>query len=111
MRKVKSARKQLFPNRYRPDLDQSNDLIPDLALHYLWLIGILCWVVELRLINIFTEVELISQYLASLILVHLGGLYHMFEYISNHEISRVVFDPFQPKFDEIAFASGMINWN
>ena len=35
------------------------------------------------------------------------GLYHMFEYLRNNEMSRVVFDTFQPKFDESEFVSGM----
>ena len=30
----------------------------------------------------------------------------MYEYLRNHEMSRVVFDPFQPNFDESVFASG-----
>ena len=34
----------------------------------------------------------------------------MFEYIRNNEISRVVFDPFEPKFDDSAFALGKMDW-
>ena len=44
-----------------------------------------------------------TQYLASPRLVHLEGLYHVFKYIRNQDMSRVVFDKFQPKFDENAF--------
>ena len=39
---------------------------------------------------------------------HIEGLYHMFEYISKHDISRGVFDPFQPKVDDIAFVLGTV---
>ena len=38
------------------------------------------------------------------------GLYHMFEYLRNNEMSRVVFDLFQPKFDDSAFALGTTDW-
>ena len=48
-----------------------------------------------------------SQYLVSPGLGNLEGLYYMFEYLINNEMSRVVFDTFQPKFDESEFVSGM----
>ena len=34
----------------------------------------------------------------------------MFEYFIKHEMSRIFFDPFQPKAGESAFASGMPDW-
>ena len=34
----------------------------------------------------------------------------MFEYLRKHEMFRVVFDPFQPKVDESAFALGATYW-
>ena len=106
MRKVKLDGKQPFPNEYRMDLEQSDDMIPEIASRYLQLVGILRWAVDLGHIGIFTEVAVMSKYSASPRLGNLEGFYHMFEYIRNHEISRVVFDPFQPKFDKSDFASG-----
>ena len=34
----------------------------------------------------------------------------MFEYTSKHDISRVVFDPFQTNVDESVFESGTMEW-
>ena len=51
-----------------------------------------------------------KQYLASSQFVHLEGLYHIFEYHSNNEISRVVFNTFQPNIHESLLASGTMDW-
>ena len=105
LRKVKSAGKQPLQNGYWLDLEQSDDLSPDLAARYLQLIGVLRWVVELRRIDISTEVAVMSKYLDLLPLEHLRCLYHMFEYLMKNEVSMVVFSPFQPKVDEDTFVS------
>ena len=75
-------------------MEQSDELIPDLSYWYMQLIGVLCWEVELGRIDIFTEVVVMSQYSASPRLGNIEGLYHMFEYVSKNEVSRMVFDPF-----------------
>ena len=36
--------------------------------------------------------------------------HHTLEYIRKHEISGVMFYPFQPKFDESVFALGTMDW-
>ena len=58
IRKVKFHRKYMLPNEYWPELEESDELIPELASHYLQLIGILLWSVEIRRIDIFTEVSI-----------------------------------------------------
>ena len=82
--KVKSDGKQLFPYGHRPELDQSAELIPEIASCYIQLIGILRWAMNLGRIEIFTEVALMPQYSASPQLGHFEGLYHMFEYLKKH---------------------------
>ena len=101
---------QTLPNGYCPQLEKSDELIPELVSRYLQLIGILHCEVELGHIQIFTEVAVISQYSESPLLVHLEGLYHMFEYIRKREMCRLVLYLFQSKVDESAFASGTIYW-
>ena len=91
-------------------MEKSDDLILELLSCYLQLIGILLWVMELGRINIFTEVVVMAQYSASPKLRHLEGLYHMFECLWNHEMYRVVFDPFQTNVGNIAFESSMMDW-
>ena len=60
LRKFKPDGNQPFPNRYCPELEQSNEMISELALSYLQLIGVLHWAVELGNIDIFVEVAVMS---------------------------------------------------
>ena len=62
--KFKLDGKQPFMNGYCPEMEQSDDLRTDLASCYLQLIGILQYTVEVGCIDIFTEVLVMSQYLA-----------------------------------------------
>ena len=55
----------MFPNRYWIELEQSYEIRPDLVSRYLQFIGILRWAVELGSIDIFADVEIMSQYLVS----------------------------------------------
>ena len=61
LRKVKSSVKQPLPNGYHIVLEQSDEFILELASRCLQLIGILRCILELRRIDIFTEVEVMSQ--------------------------------------------------
>ena len=65
---------------------------------------------EFGRIDIFTEVAVMSQYSSSPRLGHIEGLCDMFEYLKKHEMSRVLFDPFQPKDEENEFALGTMDW-
>ena len=78
LKKVKYTGKQPLPNRYLKELEQSDDMIPELVSRSLQLIGILNWEVELGRIEIFMVVGVMSQYSASPRLVHLESFYHMF---------------------------------
>ena len=85
-------------------------MIPEIVSRYLQLIGILRWAVELGRIDTFTEMAAMSQYLASPWLGHLEGLYNIFEYLKKHDMYRLLFGLFIPKFDESLFSSGMTAW-
>ena len=61
---------------------------------------------ELGRIDIFAVVAVMSQYSESPQLGHPEGLYYMFEYLMKYDMSRVVFDLFQPKVDDSVFVSG-----
>ena len=63
---------------------------------------------EFGLIDTFTDFAVTSQYSVSTQLRHFEGLYHMFEYLRNHDMSRVVFDTFQQKVEESTFVLGMV---
>ena len=57
--------KNPFPTGYRPKLDMTDELAPELALRFMQLIGILRWAVEIGRIDIYLEVSLLSQYQAN----------------------------------------------
>jgi hypothetical protein len=80
---------------------------PEWSSHYLQLIGIAQWAIELGCINIHNEVSLLSQYQANPRVGHLEALYHVFAYMKSHlDIGHVAFDPKTPMVDESAFNNG-----
>ena len=96
--------KNPFPTNYRPEIDVTEELGPDLLSRYLQLIGMLRWAVELGRLDIYLEVSLLSQYQASPRAGHLDALYHIFAYLRGHPImGRIAYDPVQPKVDYSVF--------
>ena len=82
-----------FPTSYRPKLDTTPELGPELASCYSQLIGMLRWAIELSRIDICYEVSVLSQHLALPRQGHLEMVYHVFAYLNKHENSKFVFDP------------------
>ncbi len=72
------------------------------------LIGILRWAVELGRVDMYLEVSLLSQYLASPRQGHLEVAYHMFAYLKKHPEVKLVFDPSYPIVDESWFQQ--VDW-
>jgi hypothetical protein len=84
-------------------LDVSDELNAELCSRYAQLIGVLRWMVELGRVDIYYEVSVLSQYLASPRVGHLETVYHIFAYLHKHDKSSIVFDPSDPGFDPAAF--------
>jgi hypothetical protein len=63
------------------------------------LIGILRWAIELGRVDIYFEVAVLSQYLASPRQGHLEAVYHIFAYLKTHPKQKIVFDPYDPGVD------------
>ena len=62
---------------------------------------------ELRRINIFLEVSLLSQYQVSPRLGHLEVLYNVFAYLRKHpDMGRLAYESKAPDVDESAFVQG-----
>jgi len=107
---LKGKVKDPFPANYKPELDVTEELGPELISRYLQLIGIARWAVELGRIDIFHEVSVLSQYQASPRVGHLETLYHVFAYLKNHlDMGRVAYDPSTPIIDESVFV-GNADW-
>jgi Reverse transcriptase (RNA-dependent DNA polymerase) len=90
---------------YRPELDVSPLLSPELMNYYQNLIGVLRWAVELGRIDIHVSVSLLSQYLAQPREGHLDQAFRIFGWLKKHSRSRVVFDDayigWENKFTEV----------
>ena len=96
--------KNPIPSNYRPEVDVSAELEPDLISRYLQLIGVLRWAIELGRLDIFIEVSLLSQYQANPRVGHLDALYHIFAYLRGHpNMGRIAYDHKEPKVDYRAF--------
>jgi hypothetical protein len=92
-----------LPVDYRPELDTTDELPPDLVSRFQQLIGIGRWAVELGRIDIHLEIALMSQYQASPRYGHLEAMYTIFHYLARNRKWRNVYDPRLPNYRESAF--------
>ena len=90
-------------NGYRPEIDVSPELERAEASYFHSLIGVLCWIVELRRADIYVEVTMMSLHLALPQQGHTKELQHMFAYIKKHHNAEMVFNPTPLDFDRIQF--------
>ena len=106
-----SLRKRKAPlsTQYRPELDMTPELTPEMTSRYQQLVGILRWCVELGRIDICLEVAKLSAYNANPRVGHLEAVYGVFGYLESHNRSKIVLDPTKPKVDESVF-NGNADW-
>mgnify|MGYP000288004004 CR=1 FL=1 len=83
---------------YRPELDSSKKLNHRHISFYQGLIGILCWICELGRIDIVMLTTLLSSYMMLPRKVHLEPALHMFAYLKQYNISKLVFYETKPDF-------------
>ena len=88
---------------YRPELDATPELNPELANYYQSLIGALRWAVELGRIDIIVEVGMLSRYSVSPRLGHLEQVMHIFTYLKRQSSCTMVFDSTEPVIDDSIF--------
>lgn len=75
---LKTTARTPLPASYRPELDISKELDECLSSRYQQMISILWWAVELGRMDIFFEVSILSQFLASPREGHLEAAYLIF---------------------------------
>jgi hypothetical protein len=95
----------LFPVDYDPSTDLSDILDPDCSSFYQHRIGVMRWMVELKRINIATEVSMLSSYLACPGKGHLENALHVMGYLRLKHNLRLIFDPTYRDIDQTAFPS------
>ena len=88
---------------YRPEVDISPELHPREASHYMSLIGILRWIVELGRVDITAEVSILASCMALPREGHLEQLYHIFAYLKQKHNVEMVFDPSEPDIESYKF--------
>ena len=82
---LRNTMKAPFLTGYKPELDVTDELGPELVSWYLQLIGIFRSALEIRRVDTFLEVSLLSQYQAGPRLGHLEVLFDVFVYLKNHK--------------------------
>ena len=103
---LKNNAKDPFPAKYKPELDITDELGPELASRYLQLVGICRWAIELGRIDILLETALLSQYQANPREGHMEALYHIYAYLKKHpDLGKIAYDPKAPDIDETIFPS------
>jgi hypothetical protein len=84
--------KQPYAVDYYPELDVSPLLNPDEANYYMSQISILRWMVELRRLDIYINVALLSSFLCQPRRGHMEAIYSIYGYLKYHDKSTMVFD-------------------
>ena len=88
---------------YHPEIDISQDIDPQDASYYQFLIGILRWIVELGQVDICVEVYMMYSHVALTRQGHLGQVLHIFGYPKKHHNAEMVLDPTEPDIDMSQF--------
>jgi len=94
-----------LPSDYRPEVDVTSELLPDMMREYQEFIGILRWAVELGRIDIHVEVSMLLSHLACPRSGHYDAALHVFSYLKKHPKRSIAFDPRYPKIDQNRFIS------
>ena len=102
--------KRPYPLSYRPEIDVTKELNPQLLNRYQQLIGTLRWAIELGRIDIYTEVSCLSQHLCNPREGHLLAVYKIFRYLQvnmSKNPGRLVYDGSPVYTDERLFSQSV----
>jgi hypothetical protein len=95
---------------YRPELDTSPVLSPEVANWYQSAIGILRWAVELGRIDLTTETSMLAAHTAMPREGHLIAVLRIFSYLRKHHNARIAFDPTYPTIEYSKFERKDWRW-
>ena len=105
----KKHAKAPFANGYRPELDFTPELDPELTTYYMSQVGVLRWMVEIGRTDIITEVSELASQLALPREGHLDAVFRIYSYLKYKKNSLMVFDPTYPVIDMENFPKR--DWN
>jgi hypothetical protein len=92
-----------FEGGYKPKLDVTPLLNPELASWFALLIGMLRWMVEIGQMDIIIEVSKMASQMAAPREGYLDALLHMFGFVRINHNLRVAYDPSYRTIDMAAF--------
>ena len=78
---------------YKPEMDLTTPLEPELASYYQSLIGVMRWMVEIGRSDIATEVSMMSSHNDYPREGHFETVLHMMGYLKGRHNSRIAMDP------------------
>ena len=81
---------------YHPDIYVSPELGPNEVVYYMYLIGIMRWMVETGWMYICLECSTMSSHADLLQEVHLNQVFHMFVYLQKYHNTEMVYEPIDP---------------
>jgi hypothetical protein len=107
---IQKLQKGLTPlsDKYRPEVDVSEELNAEMTTYYQELIGILRWSVEIGRADILLEVSMMSSQLANPRIGHLTEVLHIFSYLKRVPKKTLYFNPAYHIGDERRFVQ--CNW-
>ena len=92
-----------YHEKYRCDVDLTDEVNGQLTNRYQQLIGILRWAVKLGQFDIHVEVAKLSSSNCNPRKGHTEGVYNIFAYLSKNTNSKILFDHRRPQYDETRF--------
>ncbi len=98
----------LFKVSYKPELDITPLLNPELALWYASLIGMLRWMVEFSQVQVITKNSKMTSQMAAWQEGHTDSLLHIFGFLQINTNSRLAYDLLYLTIDKAVFKSN--NW-
>ena len=85
-----------YYEKYRPEVDLTDEVNEQFTNRYQQLIGILRWAVELGRFDIQVEVANLSSFNCNPRKGHMEAVYNIFSYLRKHTNSNIVFDHRRP---------------
>jgi hypothetical protein len=81
---------------YKPKVDVSLELSPEMANYYQFQVGVSRWIIKMGRLDITTELIMLAAHMAAPRVGHLNAVFHVFAYLKNKHNARLIYDPSYP---------------
>jgi hypothetical protein len=100
-RKLPKKASASISSTYKSKVNVSPDISPEMANFYQSQVGVLQWIIEMCRFDITTEVSMLAEHMAAPREWHLTVVFHVFAYLNNTKIARLINDPSYPQIEII----------